>query len=547
MRNGFIFMLIMFSWGTRSIAQLSPGPLHQSHAHLEGLTNCTTCHDRERKELSINCLKCHQLIKHSIENKTGYHGLNSLEDCSDCHVEHQGREFNLIYWEDGKEHFDHRQTGYLLEGTHSRIACNLCHNKAFISDSLVLLSENLNPDGTYLGLSQTCLSCHSDEHRGQLGSDCLRCHTFEKWDAVTYPDHNNFRFQLTGRHRDVDCGKCHYEKGSEQDRFRVYKPLDFKKCTDCHRDYHDGRLGKDCKICHSTEGWKRGSFVAFDHSLTRFPLEGLHKTVSCEKCHKNDTTKKIEHFLSCSDCHADYHAGQFKHREEQGECKDCHTVEGFLPARFTLEEHNRTRFPVRGAHLAVACNKCHIPQQSEPGKSARFGFSTLECTECHKNPHGSDLDRYLQKKNTPVNRNKCAYCHEETGWQTIEFDHNTTDFPLTGSHAKLTCGRCHQKSTAGFIELSGLTTACSKCHADPHYSQFQKKDDEPTDCSRCHVTTDWLAEKFNHNRDSEFELTGAHQYVRCGACHKTIEKNEKMMTLYKPINTDCITCHGKES
>ena len=39
----------------------------------------------------------------------------------------------------------------------------------------------------------------------------------------------------------------------------------------------------DCSRCHVFENWKPSKF---DHSTTRFALDGKHKNVACEKCHK---------------------------------------------------------------------------------------------------------------------------------------------------------------------------------------------------------------------------------------------------------------------
>src|SRR6185437_4886788 len=62
----------------------------------------------------------------------------------------------------------------------------------------------------------------------------------------------------------------------------------------------------------------------------------------------------------CSDCHVDAHEGQVPAEGDGGvKCEKCHTVNGFLPVLFTVDMHKDTRFPLEGAHRAVACNRCH--------------------------------------------------------------------------------------------------------------------------------------------------------------------------------------------
>ncbi len=62
------------------------------------------------------------------------------------------------------------------------------------------------------------------------------------------------------------------------------------------------------------------------------------------------------------------------------------------------------------------------------------------------------------------------------------------------------------------------------------------------DCARCHDTVDWLAEKFDHDRDSRFSLAGAHAKVACRACHKA--PAGEPLTVFRPLATECVACHA---
>ena len=55
----------------------------------------------------------------------------------------------------------------------------------------------------------------------------------------------------------------------------------------------------------------------------------------------------------CTDCHTDPHKGQFGK-----DCQSCHTVDGWNIINKKGEKtgfHDKTNFPLRGAHISVAC------------------------------------------------------------------------------------------------------------------------------------------------------------------------------------------------
>jgi hypothetical protein len=61
------------------------------------------------------------------------------------------------------------------------------------------------------------------------------------------------------------------------------------------------------------------------------------------------------------------------------------------------------------------------------------------------------------------------------------------------------------------------------------------------DCARCHVTVDWLAENFDHDRDSRFALRGAHAKVACRACH--VAPAGEPVLVFRPLESECAACH----
>jgi len=117
--NITIVSLILLMAGLPVLAQISPGKLSESHAHLEGLSNCTKCHLLGEKVSSEKCLDCHREIAVRIKDRKGYHSSSEVRanDCIKCHSDHHGRNFQMIHLDtDG---FRHAATGYDLKGTHA--------------------------------------------------------------------------------------------------------------------------------------------------------------------------------------------------------------------------------------------------------------------------------------------------------------------------------------------------------------------------------------------------------------------------------------------
>lgn len=538
MKKLFIFLLLVFVGILQ--AQLSPGKLHRAHADLEGIENCKKCHDGQQELSSSHCLDCHKILAQEIKAGKGAHASSDWADCADCHVEHQGRDAELVYWKNGQDAFDHTLTGYKLEGKHSDVKCRDCHKAEHISGKKRLSDAKKDLGRTFIGLSQSCLSCHQNEHRGQLKETCLDCHTMQGWKPASQFDHNNADYKLTGLHKKVDCVKCHKinkNKPLKSDKeFSVYKPIVHQQCSNCHKDPHQNRLGTNCSGCHSTSGWQEVKSKNFDHDQTRYPLRGKHRTVKCNDCHKNSKKRVTLKYAACTDCHDNYHKGQFSKKTGQLPCSDCHTVAGFSPSGFTLERHQNTAFVLTGAHLAIPCIACH--DKSIAGKKVRFRFRDKRCIACHKNPHGQEIDKFSKSPK----QGGCLHCHTDSDWQSVHFDHGQTKFALEGRHLTTACTKCHLPESANRLSFGLQKKECQECHKDQHRGQFEK--DNKTACRRCHTPKDWLAEKFNHDRDSRFLLKGAHRFVPCAKCH-TLEREQGLNYVrYKPMDTTCKACHA---
>jgi hypothetical protein len=565
----------------------SPGPLARAHRGLEGLERCSKCH-QEQKGLSAKlCLDCHTELAARVSKGQGLHGRMPATDrdaCQNCHPDHRGLDFPIVEWEGGRDKLDHRRTGWPLEGAHAKARCDDCHEKQLIVDGSVRRMLDKQPKATtYLGLSERCESCHFDEHRGQVGRDCAKCHDQKAWKPEPGFDHQKTAYPLLGKHAQVTCAKCHPTATDDnfaanarpRPRAPTYvtmKPIEHKSCQSCHEDPHKGELGAACASCHSEVGWKiiktdRGKDTGF-HDKTRYPLRGGHIGVPCQSCHGPFPGQPAKFkglaFGACTDCHQDAHFGQIKPTPpaKAPACDRCHTVNGFVPVRFELEQHATTHFPLEGAHASVACRECHpldgrLATQSSAGahkppahraRRALFSLavlrpakSPLDCAGCHEDVHRAQFSR--EEKPT-----ECSTCHKTTSFSDLKFDHDKQSrFPLTGKHAQTACGGCHKpekpRAGAAFVRYRPLASACGGCHTDVHQGQFLSAG---RDCDFCHETKDFKHTLFDHNqrRFTSFALEGKHAAVKCSGCHPEVHVTESISTVrYRPLPRACEDCH----
>jgi hypothetical protein len=267
-------------------------PLLGKHAKTE----CKECHKNAMyKEASKECIGCHK--------KDDKHLGNLGEKCAECHAERD--------WKSVEGRFNHDRTKFKLRNGHadSKIRCNACH-KDFRS---------------YRNTAVDCISCHKkdDKHQDQLGSKCEQCHGDRSWKTTQF-DHSRSRFPLTGRHITAPCKDCH-----ETHRYKDAP----KDCFSCHKnkDKHKEKFGMRCENCHNTRAW---SVWEFDHDRrSTYRLDGAHRKVACESCHKQPAPKGKNAALvgaSCIACHTneDAHDGQFGNR-----CEQCHVAESWKKIR----------------------------------------------------------------------------------------------------------------------------------------------------------------------------------------------------------------------
>ena len=256
-------------------------------------TKCTDCHTGKlylAVKLSRECDTCH--------SKDDKHKESLGKDCASCHNEKN--------WKESPK-FDHAASKFPLLGKHIKTECKECHKSAMFKEA-----------------PSDCLTCHKkdDKHKGTLGENCALCHSEKAWkDTQGRFAHDKTKFVLRNAHAKatVKCEACHKDLSS----FRK-TPIE---CFSCHQkdDKHEGQQGKSCEKCHNARTWKDWKF---DHDrLTKFILDGKHKTTACGLCHIRPTESQVAATSSeCFSCHAkdDVHQAGFGRR-----CQQCHLTSSF--------------------------------------------------------------------------------------------------------------------------------------------------------------------------------------------------------------------------
>jgi len=476
------------TWIIENVTQMhleSRFPLSGAHANAD----CASCHPSistlKFEALGIDCVSCHR--KDFLASKNPDHQAAGYStNCSECH------RASAYGWKAG----DFEHTGFPLTGSHD-ISCDKCHT-----------------GGVFQKLPTDCFSCHESDfiktknpNHTQLdfSHQCDECHSTQSdWENAKVNDHDQRFFPIySGTHGGVwnKCNECHVN----QDNYAQFSCIDCyqhsnKAATDReHREEPDYEYNSTaCYGCHP-KGNNKGTF---NHAETRFPLTGQHKEATCEDCH---TAGFAGTSFLCKDCHEeDYTTAKEPIHSNAGislECESCHTSDGWKPSTFN---HTGTGFELKGAHTGIAqCADCH---------KGTITSATSDCFSCHEEQFNQAKD-HLSKSYPHL----CDMCHNNDNWLNAKFDHNKTQFPLTGVHATTDCVECHFN---GYI---GTKTLCNDCH-DKNYKEARNPSHTeagmPVQCETCHNTAGWHPSTFNHSTTT-FPLQGAHSTIaQCSACHK---------------------------
>ena len=245
----------------------------------------------------------------------------------------------------------------------------------------------------------------------------------------------------------------------------------------------------------------------------------------CQNCHVRlrDTTQTI----LCLDCHETIAKDITRKRGFHGKfdkarsnCIACHSDhKGRDASIIRLDKdrfnHDLTNFKLRGKHRQAGCVDCH-----EAG--AKYRNAKRTCVGCHK-----DEDVHENKLGE-----KCHQCHSTNSWAEKKFDHDETEFKLSGTHATIGCASCHIEN-----KFKSTLKQCLSCHAikDVHQKRFGSQ------CEACHTSEQWDKTSFDHDRDTRYVLEGKHRWLTCKSCHVNRKKGSRIEASLKPRS--CYSCH----
>jgi hypothetical protein len=115
-------------------------------------------------------------------------------------------------------------------------------------------------------------------------------------------------------------------------------------------------------------------------------------------------------------------------------------------------DHNRTGFPLTGAHERARCESCHL--------GGVFEGTPFQCGACHL--QGASLAETYKPPNHIPTSNRCDECHNTSTWSNVRFQH------------------------------IGLTTTCFSCHNNVFaIGKNLNHIPSPNTCDLCHNTVRW--------------------------------------------------------
>jgi hypothetical protein len=326
-------------------------------------------------------------------------------------------------------------------------------------------------------------------------------------------DHETTLIPSRGAHRGLVCEACHVD-----DDYEKKLPA---SCSGCHNDgialgTPPGHMttGENCDVCHNTATFRiplnASRVTQFDHDSTGFALDGSHRTLACNDCHRNGVFrgtptrcmnchnkllapgKPPEHLttsLDCGECHGQwtFNVNFFDHINATGACYSCHNGV------------TATGKPVNHFTDSITCEDCHYTTAWVPSVFDHSGISA-GCINCHNGVRVNG-----KPASHPLTSNLCEACHRTQAWLPL----------LRMDHAETTAGcvSCHNNQVAPGQSPSHIPTTMN--------------------CAACHNTVSWVvsAPQVDHN---EIPLAAS----QCASCHEPERPPSN-----HPKGGDCINCH----
>jgi hypothetical protein len=478
---------------------------HNSTFELFGVHTtqpCAACHKNNvYKGTPRDCYPCHQADFQRAQNPNHVSAGFSTA-CESCHRPNAS-DFK------GGATFNHNASFQLI-GMHAAQDCTACHKT-----------------GVYKGTARDCFGCHQADYQkaqnpnhvaAALPTTCDACHKASDASFSGTTTFTHGTFQLVGLHATQACAACH--------KNNVYKGTP-RDCFSCHQAVYQSAQSPNhvtagystaCDSCHKATDPSFKGFATANHAT--FQLVGLHATLTCTSCHRNNVYKGTPR--DCYTCHqANYAQTKNPSHSAAGfgtTCDSCHKA---TDPTWLLATVTHSTFPLAGLHATQACAACH--------KNGVYKGTPRDCYTCHQANYAATSN---PNHGAAGFGTTCDSCHKATDptWLLATVSHTT--YPLVGLHATQACAACHKNNV-----YKGTPRDCFSCHQATYAATKNPSHTTagyPTTCDSCHKATDptWLLATVSH---TSYPLVGVHATQACAACHKN--------GVYLGTPRDCFSCH----
>ncbi len=356
------------------------------------------CHNRQVNPdahvRDVRCLDCHEFRNEGKNAATDLHTIHGRKDkveCSACHemIKHAARP---------------------IDKHHTSLQCDQCHQVPFEAARLAGIE--------FIKLPSDCGLCHNDPHSGQFTKACRECHSEHGWNGrgLLNVHGEGAEFPLVGKHKDLECARCHRGPKLAQARF-VGLP---RTCEQCHPDPHEGQMSMSCDECHDERGFRRPWVKDHHREESAFALQGKHASLQCQQCHNQQLkaqelvrhadsglvrTETVEIERNCQSCHQDPHQSQMG-----ALCPSCHSEAGWTGSNLLFSHDQQASFKLEGPHAVLACDTCHGQDQKRYHPPLPH-----ECGDCHQEQKSAmqGFARMLSRPADPhSDRLFCTDCHD---------------------------------------------------------------------------------------------------------------------------------------
>lgn len=282
---------------------------------------------------------------------------------------------------------------------------------------------------------QPCVSCHRGD-QAELGEAAVPgaacaasgCHSDGGPVEIVlstvdfhHRDHGGDSIQVA-----MSCAGCHSHRAGDEP---IIAGTD--ACTLCHSEKLRGEQASDCRFCHT-----RPTFEGVTSQGLAIPHETLPWIQGeCVRCH--------------------YDVAEPPRRVSSTTCSACHADRSRITAAGIGED-------LHPDHAGVGCTGCHAA--GEHHIVAMSSAVDLECSQCHLQVHGVDVDRSFPQPAT------CNACHRgvHRAQQRLvlgvfpDIDATPSEKFLDG----LTCRSCHAtpEQVPGGRTAEATSASCTGCH-----------------------------------------------------------------------------------